>query len=270
MGEHATSGRFTRSLFKGDNVMAKVRSAVFNSIRGSIGGTTYFPGPHNSIIARARVTPVNPSTVRQGYSRSGFQEAVTNWALLTSVRRSNWNKWANSITRTDKMGDQYTPSGRQEFIASYSLAAFLRNNPGTPNPGNFLSDPKPPKELGLQPLPSIVVSIDGPETVGETGFTVGFSIENGNLDQVQLVQIGDPVSDAVNYYRGPWDQPTDENVANVNKDGTLTTVDFTDLFAGVRYPVRIRTFTSPYSLEDDYGLGIIYEQVTFATAVTKV
>jgi hypothetical protein len=248
--------------------MAKIKSAIATSIRGSIGGITFFPGKHNSILARARVVPAHPNTERQQNAKDAFAQAIAKWTSLSGAVRNEWNQWASSITRTNKMGDSYTPSGRQEFITSYSLIDFLYRSPGMLFYGmSFVENPVPPDELGLQPPPDTIISVDGPSVVG-TGFEVSCGVP-ATEDQAVFVQIGNPVSDAVKYYRGPWSEPVsqDQNIMSLNKSGALVTVDFTDLVEGYRYPVRIRCFTDPTNAATNYGVGVNFEGIYFATAV---
>lgn len=104
--------------------MAKFLSQVYSTIRGSVGGITYTANQFQSLIARARVSPVNPNTPKQTMMRSSFSGASARWLAATDAVRTAWNDYALTCTYEGPLGT-YSIPGRQMFISNISTALYL-------------------------------------------------------------------------------------------------------------------------------------------------
>lgn len=84
--------------------------------RGSIGGTTFSKNRYGQYM-RARTTPVNPDTDRQGEVRTAVQFLAPYWSsTLTAAQRAAWEVYAAAITRTNKLGEQIKLTGYNHFM----------------------------------------------------------------------------------------------------------------------------------------------------------
>lgn len=66
--------------------------------------------------ARAWAKPVNPGTARQSAVRALFGAASAGWGALTSAQVAAWDAYAAMLTRLNKLGEPYTPKGRQIYM----------------------------------------------------------------------------------------------------------------------------------------------------------
>lgn len=111
--------------------MAKFLSQVYTVIRGSVGGITYTANQFQALIARARVSPVNPNTVRQTLIRSAFSGAEQLWQNLTDLARQGWEDYADTLVFTGPTGN-YSVPGRQVFVGNIATAIYLNGVLGSP------------------------------------------------------------------------------------------------------------------------------------------
>jgi hypothetical protein len=95
--------------------MAIIKSPVWSEARGSIGGTTYARNKAG-LYARNRSKPVNPNTANQSRVRSQFQTTAYGFSLLTVEQVAAWNQFAQGYPAVNRVGDTYTPSGRQVYM----------------------------------------------------------------------------------------------------------------------------------------------------------
>lgn len=65
---------------------------------------------------RAWAKPVNPGTARQSEVRSQFGTNSAGWGALTPAQVASWEAYAQLMTRLNKLGEPYTPKGRQIFM----------------------------------------------------------------------------------------------------------------------------------------------------------
>lgn len=93
-------------------------------IRGSINGTT-FARNKSGAYARNRTTPVNPNTVLQSSNRVRFGQQAAKWTALTNAQQDSWIALAAGATRLNRLGQAYTPSGRQLFLESANNMSII-------------------------------------------------------------------------------------------------------------------------------------------------
>ena len=206
--------------------MAKFESTMFNAIRGSLAGTTFFTTPSGAIIGRAKTIPVNPNTPRQNLIRTSFADAVGAWKVLTQDQRDAWDAYAQLT---------YSPvKGRQTFIGNYGLALYCQLiSVGVVTPGTLA-----PLLPGVLPMGSIVVGAPaGPVATG-----ISVNIENPNADDIAaLIEISLPFDQSRERFKGPFDSKSSQVVTLTALANTTT--DFLELVVGARYFVRVRGIT---------------------------
>lgn len=89
------------------------------AISGKTGGTVYARNKSGA-YSRNWAKPVNPGTSRLTDVRSFFAGGSAAYSMLTATQIAAWAAYAATITRTNRQGDSYTPSGRQMFMEIYA------------------------------------------------------------------------------------------------------------------------------------------------------
>lgn len=85
------------------------------SMSGKQGGAVHSRGRTGAII-KDWTKPCNPANAKQSQRRASFAGQTAAWGLLTDAQRSAWNAFAASMTRLNRQGDSYVPTGRQMYI----------------------------------------------------------------------------------------------------------------------------------------------------------
>lgn len=209
--------------------MAKFESTIFNSIRGSVAGTTFFTNPEGQIIGRMKTKPVNPQTGPQSLIRSQFSGSVGVWEAMTQANRDLWNSYA--------IGLGSGKTGRQVFIGNYTLAEHSNGI----NAASVTLDDAPPEDPGVLPVGSIV---SAPITSPGTG--VALEVGNPNTyDFSAVCAISPQFSPARQRYQGPFLSASDQAVLCSGPSTQL--IEFLNLVLGGVYFIRIKCVRS-----DDY------------------
>ena len=103
-------------------------------IRGSIGGTTYSVNAAGN-IARRRQKPLFPKTDIQCRRSADLGHFSEIWHLvLSDANRIAWNTLAAATTWTNKLGEEYSPTGHNLYVRSTTILAFYENGPITGPP----------------------------------------------------------------------------------------------------------------------------------------
>ena len=89
------------------------------AISGKTGGTV-FARNKSGAYARNWAKPVNPGTSRQTDVRSSFAAGSAVFSMIPGSAVASWNAYAAGLTRVNRQGDSYTPTGRQIFIEQYN------------------------------------------------------------------------------------------------------------------------------------------------------
>lgn len=100
------------------------------AISGKTGGTVYGRNKAGA-YSRNWAKPVNPGTSRLTDVRSNFAAASAAYATLTLLQINAWAAYASLLTRTNRQGDSYTPSGRQMFMECYNNMSTVGQAPLT-------------------------------------------------------------------------------------------------------------------------------------------
>lgn len=85
------------------------------SISGKIDGTVYSRN-RSGAIARGWTKPTNPQTPLQEATRLRFSDCASLWSELPAADQLDWESLAATVTRTNRLGETYTPTGRQIFL----------------------------------------------------------------------------------------------------------------------------------------------------------
>lgn len=125
--------------------MAIIRTAaLLADIRGSVAGVT-FTRSRAGAVARARRKPCEATTAVLSQQRALWSVKVDHWRrVLTNANRLQWNTIAGYARPKNKLGQEYTPTGFQLFMA------LTQPTPGDPHP--FRAVPYPPYVTPAFPL----------------------------------------------------------------------------------------------------------------------
>lgn len=105
-------------------------------ISGKIGGTVYARNKSGA-YARNWTKPVNPGSVPQSDARANLAAAVAGWATRTNEQQLAWNAYAAGMTRLNRLGESYVPSGRQIYIEQFiNMFTALLVPLSVPGPSN--------------------------------------------------------------------------------------------------------------------------------------
>lgn len=112
--------------------------------RGSIGGQTASRNRSGNYL-RARITPVNPNSVRQQVIRAAIQDLSQRWSsALTQAQRDQWAVYAAAIVRQNGLGAQIKLTGFNHYIRSNSIRLQQADNTIGDGPGILTLPPGDP------------------------------------------------------------------------------------------------------------------------------
>ena len=83
---------------------------------GSYQGITSSRNRYGQYV-RTRAIPVNPNSSFQGTVRARLAANAADWRELTDQQREGWASLGEMMTRSDSLGQSYTPSGFQAFVS---------------------------------------------------------------------------------------------------------------------------------------------------------
>lgn len=83
---------------------------------GSMAGTTSSRNRFGQ-YRRTRAIPVQPRSTFQGTMRNRLAANSAAWRTLTDAQRAGWDGLAGGITRTDALGQSYTMTGPEMYVA---------------------------------------------------------------------------------------------------------------------------------------------------------
>jgi len=180
--------------------MAKVRyGSTVVEARGSISGTVFSRNAGGAYI-RARIVPTDRNTELQAAAKSLFSAAVNVWTnTLTALERSAWNTYAASVPYTDVFGESRYYSGQQRYVQCYITAvnAGLATSRVSAAPTTYT------EAEGID-ISEMAVN-EGAATPDVTASFVNtvapLAADAGDL---LLCYIGQPVTQATNYFKGPY------------------------------------------------------------------
>lgn len=131
------------------------------AISGKVGGQVYARNKAGAYV-RNWAKPTNTPSPSQSANRLAFGNVSKLWNDLTVLQRENWNTLAQTVTRLNRLGVSYVPTGRQIFLESANNMRVIGQTPLTDAPFSL-----------LQPV------IDTPPAVD-------FSVDAGAIDNFKL------------------------------------------------------------------------------------
>ncbi len=175
--------------------MATIRfGAGIVDARGSIGGTV-FSRNRGGAYMRARTTPINPNTPRQGLVRADLSNVVALWSdSLSQANRDQWGVYAAAIPRTNRLGETIFWTGFNTFVGSATMR--LQNDLPVVSIG--------PATLSL-PVPDSDMSASA--SVATQLLTINFTDSltwTGENSAGMQIRMGTPVPETRNFFNGPY------------------------------------------------------------------
>lgn len=189
-----------------------IKSALFTSASGSLGGMTAFQSKGNQIL-RARVVPIQPNTQAQEAAKNSFSAASSIYSSLTPAEKTAWNQWALTGFNPRFSTNVGQMSGANAFVAIQTIFNTAMRLPrtydlevnGAALPGGDTRLPFLPPS-GYTPISSSAPAWDN-GSGGSESLTV-MSATLTNTGQVGVVfQVGDGTgTDMSNFYNPYGDQ----------------------------------------------------------------
>lgn len=102
-----------------------IYGALAESIRGSIGGTTFQRNAYGYTIKK-KPNMIHPNSPWQQQQKVIFAHAVLAWNQLTSAQRLDWDSWASTYPQYAKNNPASQLSGFAVFVRQHCLR-FLDN-----------------------------------------------------------------------------------------------------------------------------------------------
>lgn len=177
----------------------KFLSQLTTMTSGSVNGLT---ASHNRSgqYFRAKVVPVNPSTINQQVIRNAFSELSIAWLNdLSQAQRDGWDLYADNVPVTDKLGQSINLTGQNMYIRS-NVPRLQFDQIGT------ITAPRvdePPTIFTLAEVdPSALLVMTAPNS-GAITFNNGLAWANEN-DAFMFPYSGRPVNASINFFGGPY------------------------------------------------------------------
>jgi hypothetical protein len=157
--------------------------------RGSLAGNTFTRSRAGSVV-RQRVAPIQPNSMSQSRQRQLLASAVAVYTSFTTAQVAAWQALADQITKTNKLGDTYTPSAIQTFIGYY----IDQSNIGRQS---LMGSGYPPPSSAYQPVVDKFEDVNAEVTAGAI-VNLNFTYyEATELDTQAIVKITPPHSAAL-------------------------------------------------------------------------
>ena len=228
--------------------MARMLSLLASTIRGSVGGLTYFSNQFHQIVLRQRTAPVNPNTTRQSQIRGAWGDAQSLYEALSNDDKLAWDAYAQTLVYEGPLGN-YTLPGRQVCLGNVATGLYLDDR------GFSVGVPaaSPPLAPGFLSLADLEV---GPPGVVGDGFNVTF--RNNNAEDITVyLQRSIAFNTGRKRFKGPWltETLTESQVPSLGTGN----VDFLGLNVGSAYFATIRAITDapPYKMSRPYFVRAI-------------
>lgn len=175
--------------------MAQVKySAVVAGASGKVGGNVFARNKSGAYV-RQWAKPTNPNTVRQSEVRTMLAGSASAWRGLTPAQQAGWDTLAATVTRTNRLGEAYTPTGRQIFIESFMNLTKTFITPLTNAPLEFSG-----------PDYEVAGTYTAEETVAGTLSTFELSVNPAMADTTVVVQATKPFTSPKGNYTNDYRQ----------------------------------------------------------------
>jgi hypothetical protein len=163
-------------------------------IRGSIAGATYSRNKAGAYI-RNRSKPVNPMSARQVAVRLKLSSLQTIWHnTLSTTERQAWDAFAAACPMLNRLGETQPISGFNHFLRINALRLI-------PGLAITIPPPIPPAECDIKGFTASATSASGFQiTAKDANLVAGDHI---------IFSWNNPLTQAVNFYKGPYAHLTD-------------------------------------------------------------
>ena len=109
-----------------------IYSALVDSIRGSIGGTTFQKNAYG-YTAKSKPNMIRPQSPFQNIRKNSFRHVIKSWQGLSVAQRADWNAWAAAFPQYAKHNPSAQLSGFAVFC-KYHLITNLFSDGVLTNP----------------------------------------------------------------------------------------------------------------------------------------
>ena len=108
--------------------MARIKfSAIVESIRGSIGGTTFQSNAYGFTV-KSKPNVTQPNSLKQQQRKIAMQSVSRSWRALTSTERLSWEVYASTFVVPSKLNKDSNLNGYNYFL-KYNLLLFPQGIP---------------------------------------------------------------------------------------------------------------------------------------------
>jgi hypothetical protein len=241
------------------------RGLMVSSLSGSVDGLV---ASHNrgGPYFRELVVPVNPNTTRQQDVRTAMATAYADWAGLTADQRQNWQNFADTQLRTNRIGDRRHNSGWDEYTR-WAVPRLQANATLGFSFGTGAAYPQFPEAKLSRPPTATLES-------GNTVFRLHFDNADfwvNDQDNALLLYLCStrvspgvrairPIKPTINFFRGPY-----ELAAAIAGDPDAPIADHLDYTIAVTLTAGQRMFWRVRLTTDDSGMSQPYEGVVIAS-----
>jgi hypothetical protein len=90
-------------------------SGLVSDNRGKLNGSI-FSKCHAGNVIKNFCRPQNPRSATQQPNRANWQFLLFNWQTLSDIQRQTWHRLAKATTWSNKLGQQFHPTGQQLFL----------------------------------------------------------------------------------------------------------------------------------------------------------
>lgn len=206
-------------------------SHIFTSMRNSVGGITYTANRYASIVGRARIKPVNPSSLVQELMRTNFNAAVAGWKALDPAERTAWSNFAKDTPWWNALGEEIALTGQAMYIAQRCAAMAA-------NPATVIDDLKDCAcTPGLFPSPLVTTECCTNPVIGGV-----ITVENQHHTVAcdAIVRISTPQNFSRTYWNGPYRYAMQILLTGISA-GATDDAEFCPVCLG-RYFYEVRAF----------------------------
>jgi hypothetical protein len=162
-----------------------VYSGLVNSIRGSIGGTTFQKNAYGYTI-KNKPNMIKPNTFEQQKIKQYFLQSIQDWTTLSYATQSDWNTYAATYPVFSKHNPTSQLSGYSLFV-KWNALRLISGNPIVETPsGDRYVFPAIDPQLKAHGEPA-----DALELL--------FDVDSANQSIMCIVYLSRPVHDAKNF-----------------------------------------------------------------------
>ena len=178
------------------------------------------------------------NTQRQAQSKSLFSAAVNTWTnTLTAFEREGWNSYASAVPYTDVFGMSRNYSGQQCYVRCYIASV----NAGV-SVATVANAPTVYTEAENIETDNLTAAQGAAVADGTIAFSNSLAPSDVAADDMLLVYVGAPTTDARNYFKGPYRYAGQSVYVSGAGYPDVTIADpwGRDAYAGLRIPCQWR------------------------------